>query len=255
MGILKILIFSLGILFFPIVDAGNDCSTSLCGNSNSPVRFPFKFMHQTRKECGYPGFDLGCNFNDVLSLNLPHSGGEFFVRDINYVTQEIQLYDPNDCLPRRLLNLNLSSSPFSGTHYNNYTFLACPPDIDKSLFEVIDCLSNSTISVIASSSMAFVRELSNMCSVIATVLVPTIWSFQSNGVGFLSNFSTGVLFLSWEVPDCRICEARGGSCGFYSSSSLETICSLPPPPPPSNGNQGSDFPHHLNSIKLICSII
>ncbi|KAL3536714.1 hypothetical protein ACH5RR_000080 [Cinchona calisaya] len=184
-------------------------------------------MFHLPQDCGYPGFDtLRCNSQDLLFLGLPHSG-DFLVRDIDYLSQQIQLYDPNDCLPGRLLTLNLSSSPFVGTYYKNYTFLGCSPGLDRSQFAVIDCLSNATMSVLATSSMAFVRAM-NSCNAIATVPIPGSWSFQNIGNGFSSDLTNGDLFLSWKVPDCRICEATGRICRLASSSSLDSVCDIAP---------------------------
>ncbi|XP_059663724.1 putative RING-H2 finger protein ATL21A, partial [Cornus florida] len=94
---------------------------------------------------------------------LPYSG-EFFIRDINYQTPQIQLYDPYYCLPRRLLDINLSG------YYQNYTFLSCPSELTRSRFTSIDCLSNSTNTTLATSSMTLVTSMT-MCKIMAALLL------------------------------------------------------------------------------------
>ncbi|KAJ6972497.1 hypothetical protein NC653_032936 [Populus alba x Populus x berolinensis] len=89
-----------------------DCSISACSIDDVPVRFPFRLEGNQPRNCGYPGFDLSCNNPRTTVLKLPHSG-DFLVRDIDYCTQQIQLYDSDNCLPKRLLQLNLSGKSSS----------------------------------------------------------------------------------------------------------------------------------------------
>nr|GME02955.1 putative RING-H2 finger protein ATL21A [Ipomoea batatas] len=203
-----------------------DCQSSSCSEGGVSVRFPFGLENQPSfMSCAYnPLFSLKCSTSNSNSssssssssqqrspvpvvFNLP-SSGDFFVRKINYLKQEIQLYDPSNCLPKRFLKLDLSFSPFKALNYSNYTFLRCPKHVVKQpSSSVIDCLSNSTVSVLATSSMSVVRAM-NMCEPLAANLsVPVSQSehwFSSH-----SDFR-----LRWSAPDCRWCEAQGGVCAF-----------------------------------------
>nr|GMD61889.1 putative RING-H2 finger protein ATL21A [Ipomoea batatas] len=201
-----------------------DCQSSSCSEGGVSVRFPFGLENQPSfMSCAYnPLFSLKCSTSNSNSssssssqqrspvpvvFNLP-SSGDFFVRKINYPKQEIQLYDPSNCLPKRFLKLDLSFSPFKALNYSNYTFLRCPKHVVKQpSSSVIDCLSNSTVSVLATSSMSVVRAM-NMCEPLAANLsVPVSQSehwFSSH-----SDFR-----LRWSAPDCRWCEAQGGVCAF-----------------------------------------
>jgi hypothetical protein len=145
------------------------------------------------------------------------------VRDIHYRTQQIQLYDKDNCLPKRLLQLNLSGSPFAAVFHQNYTFLSCPTQFVMSRFPIIDCLSNSTISVLATSSTFLVTLLSSSCDVISTLLIPASWPVQ-HYEGFSSKLSEDLL-LTWFSPDCHQCETHGGTCGFHGNASQEILCS------------------------------
>ncbi|XP_044493795.1 putative RING-H2 finger protein ATL21A [Mangifera indica] len=206
------------LLFFPSV-YGEHCQSSLCG-INISIRFPFQLEDKQPKYCSYPGFNLDCNSEGKTILKLPYSG-DFFVRDIDYLAQQIYLYDPAKCLPRRFLSFNLTSSPFAAT-YRNYIFLSCPAQVTKSRAAVIDCLSNSTNSVLATSSISLANSMMESCQKIRTLQVPVSWPVE-----FDEGFSTDLnndLQLTWDKPDCGVCEAGGGICGFESRSSQEIHC-------------------------------
>ncbi|KAJ7007830.1 RING-H2 finger protein ATL21A [Populus alba x Populus x berolinensis] len=204
------------------IRAAADCSISACSIGDVPVRFPFRIEGRQPRNCGYPGFDLSCNSQSSTVLELPHSG-DFLVRDINYLTQQIQLYDSDNCLAKRLLQLNLSGSPFLGFFHQNYTFLSCPTQLVKSRFTTINCLSNSTISVLATSSMSLVNAMSSSCEVISTLKIPVSQPVQYNE-GFTSDLSEDLL-LTWFSPDCSKCETQGSMCGFHGNASQEIGCS------------------------------
>lgn len=222
MGIFKALFL---LLFLPStirVTVTEPCPISMCGSKDIPIRFPFQRQDQN---CGYPGFNLSCNGDQTKTvLKLPYSG-EFFVRSIDYMMQQIQLYDPDNCLPRRLLRFNLSGSPFVAVYSQMYTFLSCPSQLAKpSGFTAFDCLGNSTNSVLAtsSSSTSLANSMPPSCKIIATLAVPVTWPYLYYG-GFSANLN-GDLRLRWDVPDCGACEAQGSSCGFKTNTSLEIAC-------------------------------
>ncbi|XP_004306676.1 PREDICTED: putative RING-H2 finger protein ATL21A [Fragaria vesca subsp. vesca] len=198
-----------------------ECPASMCGNTGFPIRFPFGLQGYQPKNCSYPGFDLTCNTQGTTVISLPNSG-EFFVRAIDYVTQEIKLYEPSGCLPRRLLTLDLKGSPFVASFYQNYTFLSCPASFTKSKFAPIDCLSNSTTSVMATPSTSLANSMSATCKIIATMPVPVSGIVRTED-GFSVNFDSD-LSLTWYEPGCSPCEGQGGTCGFESNTSQVLGC-------------------------------
>ena len=220
MGSPDVLLFLLFFLF-PILYAQKQCEISMCGNKNISIRFPFQLKPQQPQNCGYPGFDLSCNSQNITVLKLPYSG-EFYVRQISYMTQEIIIYDPLECLPSRLLSFNLTGSPFVSAFYQNYTFLSCPSSYTKSRFIPIDCLSNSTHSVLATSSTSLAQKMSESCQIINTLTVPVSRPVQFNE-GFASSLNND-LHLTWNDPDCSTCEIQGGMCDFKSNTSQEIGC-------------------------------
>lgn len=199
--------------------AANDCPVSTCGNYVLPVRFPFRLASQQPQNCGYPGFDLHCNSKDLTVMNLP--SGDFILRNINYREQVVELYDPYKCLPKRLMELSLSGSPFKAAYYQNYTFLSCPPESTTSRFTSINCLSNSTSTTLATNSMNLAISLT-MCEITVTLPIPVSQPDQLGG-DFTSDLSND-LHLTWDIPNCDDCEANGGSCAFKSSTGQETTC-------------------------------
>ncbi|KAL9430324.1 hypothetical protein AB3S75_025666 [Citrus x aurantiifolia] len=208
------------------------CQVHFCAD-NIPLRFPFQLHGKLPENCSYPGFNLTCSSQGITVLKLPNSG-EFFVRNINYITQQIYLYDPEDCLPKRLQSFNLSGSPFVATFvYHNYTFLSCPAQLTKSRFTTIDCLSNSTTSVLASSSVSFVNSMISSCQIISTLTVPISRPVHYDE-GFIIDLNSD-LPLTWSLPECIDCEARGQICGFKSRNSQEIGCFNNPKPGGSNG--------------------
>lgn len=211
------------ILFFlfPLGYTTEDCPKITCGKNKTTIRFPFRLEGQQSENCGYPGFEVSCSTQNITALKLP-SSQEFFVRDINYLTQVIRLYDPRDCLPKRLLEFNITGSPFSVPYYHNYTFLSCPVELTKDRFTSIDCLSNSTTSVLATSSSSLAKKMSDSCEIITTLPVPVRWPVQYDD-GFSSDLGSE-LRLKWDNPECGRCEGQGGVCRFKSKTRKEIGC-------------------------------
>ncbi|GMI98983.1 Arabidopsis Toxicos en Levadura 21 [Hibiscus trionum] len=202
--------------------AAAPCSVPRCAKNKVPIRFPFRLQGKQPGNCGYPGFDLRCESQYMVYLKLPYSG-EFFVRHINYLDQQIDLYDPDDCLPKRLLSLNLSGSPFVAVFRQNYTFLNCPTQVTKSRFNAIDCLSNSTNSVLATSSTRLANKMvSSSCRIITTLPIPVSW-LATDDEEFTAALDADIQ-LTWNAPQCGDCEEHRGICGLKSNNSEEIDC-------------------------------
>ncbi|KAK7292803.1 hypothetical protein RJT34_15657 [Clitoria ternatea] len=237
MGIFKVLF---PFFMFPIIYASNDCQFSVCSNNSFLIRFPFQLEGEQHPYCGYPGFNLTCTNDSKIVLKLPYSG-EFYVRNINYLSQQIQLYDPDDCLPKRLLSLNFSGSPFIAPYTRNYTFLRCPSKNAGSQFIPIDCLSSSTNFVSAIPTVNLDNSLPESCYVITRLTIPVAWSgqYQENIRDDLSED----LRLTWDKPDCRYCESQEQLCGFESSNSSQIDCF--------SGYQTGASQHDLRVFRII----
>lgn len=218
MGILKVLFH---LFIFPVIYASNDCQFSVCGNNRIRIRFPFQLEGKQNPYCGYPGFKLSCANDNKTVLELPYSG-KFYVRNINYLTQQIQVYDPDGCLPKRVLSLNFSGSPFIAIFRRNYTFLSCRNQKAASQFIPIECLSNSTNFVSAIPSVNLADSAPESCYVIKRLSVPLARSrvFEENLTDDLSED----LRLTWDKPDCRDCELQEHMCGVDFSNGNQVLC-------------------------------
>lgn len=211
------------LFIFPDMTLARNCSTDFCRhNSSIPIRFPFTLESNRHHNCGYPGFSVRCSSMGKTVLKLPRSG-EFFFRDINYAKQQMWLYDPGNCLPGRLMKLNLSGSPFLAPHYLDFTFLSCPKN-QTSESGIIDCLSNDTDVVLATYNKLWADLMVSLyCKIIGIVPVPTSQRIRLSR-GFLVDLNKDIQ-LSWHDPDCKACERKHGVCGFKSNTSQKIGCS------------------------------
>ena len=113
MGI-SLFFFFLFMRLFAEINGGSqddECKASRCSHHGPVIRFPFRLKHQP-EHCGYPEFELSCSEEKLTILELPYSG-KLWVKEINYVSQEIVVHYSDDCLQRQILNFNLSASPFT----------------------------------------------------------------------------------------------------------------------------------------------
>ncbi|KAL3819944.1 hypothetical protein ACJIZ3_005849 [Penstemon smallii] len=196
------------------ISALDFCSNSFCSRKEPAIRFPFRLKNLQPAPCGYPGFNLFCNtFNQTL-IDLPNSG-KFSVQAIDYARQNILLNDPENCLPKRLLELNLFGSPFKGFFLQDFMFFNCTFDYRNYKFNPIGCLSGENYTVFASSSQRTISFLKSRCNLMAKVAVPVQWNYFEPVM--TSDLSDNIR-LKWGSPRCGQCESRGGRCGFRNGS-------------------------------------
>jgi hypothetical protein len=141
----------LTVLFIVVLGEGqNGCADILkCGEDGPDIRFPFRLKDRQPDHCSYPGFDLSCNDKNDTVLQLPTSV-KASVKYIDYKSQLIQVSDPDNCFPRKIRGLNLSSTPFqfNETIFFNFSFFNCTAGV-SCYFNLIDCLSNPGYQVYA----------------------------------------------------------------------------------------------------------
>ncbi|KAG8363258.1 hypothetical protein BUALT_Bualt19G0003500 [Buddleja alternifolia] len=201
----KILLFV--VLNFLFIHDGNPRSVSSCGTKLLNIQYPFKLQNQTLpNNCTY--FNLTCSTTESTAiLNLPYLG-DFYVQNINYVRRYIQLYDPGNCLMRRLMNFNLSSSShFKVKNYENYTFYVCPLDsqvLDNFRVDRISCLSNSTNTMIATRELSREYMEGYGCRDVGSWLIPVSRPEQFDQGDEI--YDGVFLFLTWDFTICKDCE-------------------------------------------------
>lgn len=187
------------------------CETATCAGSGPSVRFPFRFKDQA-ESCGYPGFDLSCNDQGRIVLNLPHSG-DFYVQEIDYFQQVIYIADPENCFPRRVLeNFSVSGSPFQLFFPGNFTFFNCSSGVRMPRSWPIPCISGFD-NMVWMTTADDVENLStpSSCRALVSALLP------------LS--PPGTVQLAWVAPSCYYCEVAGRHCVRKNDRSVDVECS------------------------------
>jgi hypothetical protein len=158
--VISFISLSLFLSYLNSATSQNHCLKTACSRNEPVIRFPLRIKNRQSRSCGFPGFDISCGSSNETLLELP-SSGKFRVQAIDYAGQEILINDdPENCLPGRILSLNLSNSPFSGLYYQSFMFFNCSSsDYRKYGLNPIACLSGSTYTVFATSSLRIVDFL------------------------------------------------------------------------------------------------
>ncbi|XP_049357149.1 putative RING-H2 finger protein ATL21A [Solanum verrucosum] len=209
---MSILLF---LVFFPLRSLGHrleGCEDSSCKSDGPIVHFPFRLSHQP-KHCGYPGFELHCNNKNDTILELP-SSVHLVVEKIDYVSQQIHLYDPDQCIATKLPKLNLSQSNFRNADDLTVLFNCSEPFTDSNDGYLVPCLGSSGYQVHAvTSTLSLDFLLSGPCTKIHQ------YPYTE------STFGENKLQLNCPVPLCGNCEFKGMDCGLKDGTKLsETHC-------------------------------
>ncbi|KAL2550683.1 Protein kinase superfamily protein [Forsythia ovata] len=208
------------LLFSPLLIAGlEDCITTWCSKGGPIIRFPFRNKFLQPEHCGYPGFNLYCNKSNETVLELPFSV-KLVASKIDYVSQKIQLYDPDGCLTQKLLHLNLSASPF---HFfeiplYDYVLFNCSAT-NRAMDYIIHCPSVAGYQVYAipSYSYSYIDDYPlTSCTKIHEISSVPWYTFDQND-----------LHLKWSEPYCGHCEVQGKICSLDTNKS-ETQCTSKP---------------------------
>ncbi|KAJ4849495.1 hypothetical protein Tsubulata_005807 [Turnera subulata] len=236
-----LLLFSFFFFFFlpllPLLVTSLDtCWWDSCSESETLIRFPFS-LHTTNSRCSYPGFSnlLSCNAtaHNRTTLTLPRGSGSYYVRFIDYTSQEVVIQDPGNCMARRFLEtpLDLYNTPFVPEYFmRTFTFFNCSSNSSSAAAALrgagrtgrrVSCMSNKNYTVVAVlndfEGQVVLPQPSSLpsCEVMArSVPVPVPWPRGTE---------SGTRLVWWD-PDCRSCEQAGGTCGFKSDDVLETGC-------------------------------
>ena len=169
--------------------AGKNRCPERCGHIH--IQFPFQLTNDKLEQAGYTGFYLSCTGKQETMLEL--AAAKFFVKDIDYQSQEIQIYDPENCRPKILKLTSTSISPFKFKSRFSYdvTFFECST--------MLPC----PIRPVESSSAAVEPDLAS-CRKVSDVL--------SVGYYPVSLLYESYFSLEWLKPNCSTCETESFTC-------------------------------------------
>ncbi|XP_012856966.1 PREDICTED: glycerophosphodiester phosphodiesterase protein kinase domain-containing GDPDL2-like [Erythranthe guttata] len=194
------------LLLFPVVAVvvvqgnGDDCTPIRCSKHSPIIRFPFRHQTLQPQHCGYPGFDLNCDHKNNAVLVLPFSVN-VVVKEINYTSQTILVYDPENCLPQKLPHLNLSTSsfhfPLDEFFQSDSAIFICSDDADKSLYRFPCLIDPINKYYFVDNDNILLYQLTS-CTKIYDIprVIPRSISGKN---GFR---------LEWSEPSCGHCEAQ-----------------------------------------------
>ncbi|CAJ1972273.1 unnamed protein product [Sphenostylis stenocarpa] len=187
---------------------GNNHYTQKCGRVH--IQFPFYLKNNNLNNASDfpPGFDLLCTEKHETVLELPVVPIKLFVKNIDYKSQQIEIYDPDNCLPNQLLKLgNASVSPFQiwsrndGPNGSAIAFFRCD-------------MSSCPVLLLQSYADA------NDPQILSCTKVKDVQSVKW-GLSYLFN---NKLLIAWSKPNCGSCEAKGQKCKWKNYTKGETEC-------------------------------
>ncbi|XP_059629075.1 rust resistance kinase Lr10-like isoform X2 [Cornus florida] len=209
------------ILFARQGEGHDECKVSRYMEKGPPIRFPFWLKNGSQTVSlprRYPEFELTCDKRNQTVLELPNSV-HLLVKEINYTSQSIQLYDGEGCLPRQLINLTLSASSFNFTPYDygfacsfnftqydygntmvDYALYNCTSEPDRFLEYFIPCLSTVPeyqIYVVPSGQLYSLTSCTKIRNFTLSLPYRIIFFKECND-----------LVLYWREPNSRICEPQ-----------------------------------------------
>ncbi|TQE00296.1 hypothetical protein C1H46_014128 [Malus baccata] len=94
------------LVFFKLVGASHACLKSKCGDDQGvAIHFPLRISR--KHHCGNPGLECNVRYEQQILVKL-------FVKHIDYKSQEIQVYQPSNCLLLKPVEIpNMPPSPFN----------------------------------------------------------------------------------------------------------------------------------------------
>ncbi|KAJ6294891.1 hypothetical protein OIU76_022888 [Salix suchowensis] len=192
------------------------CREERCKKHGPVIRFPFRIKGKQPDHCGYPGFDLSCTDRKETLLELPTSV-RLYVKKIDYASELITANDPENCLPRQLLNFNLSTSPFKFATWLqlDLDFFNCTSG-QRYSYPWTSCLGVPGYDIYSfpSGSVATYFDLTSCTKMYSLPSVPDELNGRNN-----------ILHLNWSRPACGLCGAQGKLCRLKNNTDrIETEC-------------------------------
>ena len=195
-------IFSIFFLHLLCMSCGESCKSITCSPSGPSIDYPFHIKDLQPHSCGAPGFDVYCDSESGKSLLELPSAGNFSIDYIDYAFRGISLSDPDDCLPQKLMFLDLDKiSPFvRGGEYTDFELCNCSGAFDEyALHDQIRCLSKTDYTVISVGAYSTTSVSSSKCTFMGTVSAPdSVLDYTE--LSFVSE-----IYLTWNETKCASC--------------------------------------------------
>ncbi|ESW33506.1 hypothetical protein PHAVU_001G075500 [Phaseolus vulgaris] len=221
----SILITLLLILMLAVSSSGqNECSELSCGSEEPLIRFPFQLLQGMKDACDSPGLCVYCSENKETML--VHPTVKLRVTNIDYRSQLTYLEDPENCLPKKFLNLyNFTIPPYElySSHglvrYNNLNFFDC------SLLGLTHLRNSDQLNSGSQDMIYCPTYVSNSDeSILELDLTSCTKMFNIISQASASDLRTNRLNLRWSKPSCSECEAKGNRCKWKKNSKTDIEC-------------------------------
>ncbi|KAL2327037.1 hypothetical protein Fmac_020464 [Flemingia macrophylla] len=184
-----------------------------CGRVH--IEFPFYLRNNnlSHNSSYPPGFELFCNDKKETLLQLPAVPFQLFVKRIDYKSQQIEIYDPQSCLPNVFLKLaNSSVYPFQFLPYQHQQVVYKYYDVSFFLCNSMSCpICKQSDSLLIDPEMISCTKLKDVWSV--------EWYVDSEP-GQINSIMTW----SKSKHNCSQCEAQGQKCKWKNGTQGETEC-------------------------------
>ncbi|XP_034197330.1 rust resistance kinase Lr10-like [Prunus dulcis] len=196
------------------------CEELKCSYHGPAIHFPFRIKDRHPDHCGYPGFVVSCNDRKETVLELPTIPVKLSVESINYERQKMYLYDPDNCLVAKLIEIrNMSFSPFYVIDTQNITLFNCSSlvmqheglDPNPNYPVAAPCLRSPGHQVYAVDSAGHVEALQSCTKMYNVFSVP--YYFQGEQAALFR----------WSKPNCTECDAEGKKCRLKTSDTNNEI--------------------------------
>ncbi|KAH7571126.1 hypothetical protein JRO89_XS05G0256600 [Xanthoceras sorbifolium] len=209
------------------------CEPKTCGDGQN-ITFPFYIKDQQQPFCGYPGFELSCNYKGNPILSLPGSDNQYIIRHISYDNQSLRvsnaaIWDTNSSggcdVVSSLQNLSLPIDRFElvGDKTEVFVLYNCNQSLSERLVskKVDECSAdddgNGVVLAVDKDDpdLGLAREECNH-----TVVAPVEGhgdGGESTATMMMIRLRRGFL-MKWTASNCSVCQRSGGKCGFDTST-------------------------------------
>ncbi|XP_029130379.1 rust resistance kinase Lr10 [Cajanus cajan] len=202
----------------------DECRELSCGPNEPLIRFPFKLVKGTHDECGDQHLCLYCNQKNETMLVLPST--KLLVSYINYEDHVIGMTDPENCLPKKFLQINnfvIHHNQLELTYDgllgggNLLSFFNCSSIGYRHLRNYMQSYSQDMIScpIFVSSSKDSILELDlTSCTKMFDFIAPIDAYYLE--INFVK--------LRWSQKNCIECEAKGKRCKWKNNTEGDIEC-------------------------------